>query len=433
MRGPSFSLCALLACTLTWVLAGCATSIVSHGEIRQGAFDDILSRTEAARGIRASGEIDVRVVTGVEMAAVVERTIRESWPAADAERFQATLTALGVWPSDRDLLDEYSRVVGGEAGGIYVPQNGVLYVVSDLEVPVSIKLAQTAARRDLMRELLLSHELVHLLQHQAYPDVVGLTTSLRDQDDIAVALQSALEGDATRYSFEALQTGKPPPAPVDMRAMLLDEMNKNDLAEAPLVIRYGLIFPYAYGYELSFLEATLLLDDPPVSTEQVLHFDRRRQPFSMFDLGALHDSLPAGCKPLSENTLGELGVSILFRDLVDRPRARVWEGWDGDRYLGARCDGRLEFIWLTSWDSTADAAEFTDEYAAVAQAVADRAGHPSPPRIARRDRRVLVFTEGLAPIAAPVLETAEARRIARFADLHPEPGRERDETPASSH
>jgi hypothetical protein len=418
MRGRGFNLLpAVLGCVLMWVSAGCSTSIVAGGELRRGAFDDILSRTEAARGIRASGEIDARVVTAEEMAAVVERTIRDSWPAADADRFAATLIALGMWPSDRDLLDEYSRVVGGQAAGIYVPLDGVLYVVSNLEIPVSIKLAQAAARRDLMRELLLSHELVHLLQHQAYPDLVGLTTSVHDQDDVTVALQSALEGDATRYSFAALQTGSPLPAPSDMRAKLLEEMNKGDLAEAPLVIRYGLIFPYAYGYELSFLEATLLLEDPPVSTEQVLHLDRRRQPFTMFDLGALHDSLPTGCEALSENTLGELGISILFRELADRPLARAWEGWDGDRYLGARCGGRLEFLWLTSWDSTADAAEFADEYAAVAQAVASRAGHRSPPRVERRERRVLVHTDGLAPVAPRMAGAVEARRVGSFADL----------------
>ncbi|MEE8311990.1 MAG: hypothetical protein V3R77_07020 [Candidatus Binatia bacterium] len=424
MRGRSFSLPAVLACALMWVSAGCSTSIVSGGELRPGALDDILSRTEAARGIRASGEIDARVVTAEEMAVVVERTIHESWPAADAQRFEATLTALGLWPSEKNLLDEYSRVVGREAAGIYVPQNGVLYVVSNLEIPVSIKIAQAAARRDLMRELLLSHELVHLLQHQAYPDVVGLTTSLRDQDDVAVALQSALEGDATRYSFEALQTGSPPPAPTDMRAKLLEEMNKGDLADTPLVIRYSLIFPYAYGYELSVLEATLLLEDPPVSSEQVLHLDRRRQPFTMFDLGALHDSLPVGCEPLAENTLGEMGISVLFRDLLDRPRARAWQGWDGDRYLGARCEGRLEFLWLTSWDSAADAAEFAEEYAAVAPAVAGRAGHASPPRLERRQRRVLVYTEGLAPIAARVAGAAGDRRIDNLADLLPGPGQE---------
>ena len=43
--------------------------------------------------------------------------------------------------------------------------------------------------------------------------------------------------------------------------------------------------------------------------------------------------------------------------MTDPPRL-IWEGWNGDRYLAARCGGRRELLWLTVWDSEADAAEF---------------------------------------------------------------------------
>ena len=135
---------------------------------------------------------------------------------------------------------------------------------------------------------------------------------------------------------------------------------------------------------------------PPASTEQVLHPGRRRELFLAFDLRGVREELPAGCAFVYENTVGELLLSVLFGDLGDRVPATAWEGWDGDRYLAAECDGKLELLWVSAWDSPEDAAEFESAYSGIGAAVAARAGFAAPPRPTRAGREVVVSTRGLA-------------------------------------
>jgi hypothetical protein len=238
-----------------------------------------------------------------------------------------------------------------------------------------------------------------------------------EQDDATTAVQAALEGDAVRYGYAALLVGTTGslPDPDQLREALEAEAQattKGALAEAPALLRLTLTFPYSRGYPLSVAEGTDLLDDPPATTEQVIHAERRRADFEVVDLAPLVAALPPGCESLGQNTLGELGVWVLLQDLGGAAiSAAASEGWDGDRYLAARCGERLAFVWWTAWDSEADAVEFADAYAGIASAVSARAGLAAPPRAARDGARVLVASEPLAPLLPLLGERAHRARI----------------------
>jgi hypothetical protein len=204
--------------------------------------------------------------------------------------------------------------------------------------------------------------------------------------------------------------------------------SKGPLAEAPALVRLTVAFPYEYGSGLSLAEGPALLDAPPASTEQVLHPEHRRAPFLAIDLKALRPVLPSGCRFVAENTVGELGLSVLFRDLSPAPDPSAWQGWDGDRYLVARCGERLELLWLTVWDGPVDAGEFEAGYRGIGAAVAARAGLDDPPRMRRAGKEVLVFTSGLAPLAERIPSLARRKLVAtldQLQDWFDEPGRDR--------
>jgi hypothetical protein len=109
--------------------------------------------------------------------------------------------------------------------------------------------------------------------------------------------------------------------------------------------------------------------DPPRSSEQILHPDKwavkekRDDPVtvSLPNLGAV---LP-GWTRAAEGQLGEMGIAVLLRDNAGgRERAQAAAaGWDGDQFAvythGGRLDrpGRRLLVWMTAWDSEADAAE----------------------------------------------------------------------------
>ncbi|MGH7337543.1 MAG: hypothetical protein ACREI7_08195, partial [Myxococcota bacterium] len=351
------------ACLALLPLSGCAWSLVADGRVREGPFAEIVARTAAARGNARPERVDVRVVPQEELPALLRESVLRHRTPEELARYQARLVAVGLWPPDRDLIEESLAVGRDEFAGFYVPESRVLYVVDGLPVPFSVRFLSALVGRDLMREIVLSHEVVHLLQHRDAPELFDAIRWM-EQDDATAAVQAAFEGDALRYGFAAVlaETGGSLPDPDQLRRDLEAETEaKADgaLGEAPALLRLTLTLPYTRGYPLALAEGRKLLDHPPATTEQVMHAERRRADFAVADLAPLEAALPAGCESLGQNTLGELGIWVLFQDLGGATgSATASEGWDGDRYLAARCGGRPAFVWWTTWDSEADAVEF---------------------------------------------------------------------------
>ena len=240
--------------------------------------------------------------------------------------------------------------------------------------------SRRSIRRDLERELILSHELVHFLQHQAFPALMDADPFWKSQDDATAALQAALEGDALHYGFASLEIE--PPAAEDLREALEEEDRQRShgaLAEAPALLRLTVAFPYAHGYGLSLREGRALLASPPASTEQVLHPERAPRALPG-DRPRRAASRASGGLPRSLRRHAGRAGPLRAAARPGRPgEAAAWEGWDGDRWVAADCGGDRELVWLTAWDSETDAAEFAASYARIAPAVAERAAMASPP------------------------------------------------------
>ena len=392
--------------------AGCAYRLVSGGQLRPELFQQIVDRTVRARGIAPEREILTRVIASAELPALLRGALAAEWTGAEIQDYQEGLITLGLWPPGRDLEREFVAVYSEEVVGFYLPTERTLYLVDDARTPWTLRLLSTLARRDLERELILTHELVHFLQHQSFPVLMDTDPFWKTQDDVTAAVQAALEGDALHYGFAALEID--PPAAEELRLALEEEDRQRAhgaLAEAPALLRLTVSFPYAHGYGLSLREGRALLTSPPASTEQVLHPEKRLEPFQAIDLRALRAALPTGCRALFEDTLGELGLSVLLRDLGAPIEAAAWEGWDGDRWVAADCYGSRELVWLTAWDSETDAAEFAAGYARIAPAVAQRVAMASPPSVRLSGREVWIATPGLAALAEQLDTFARRARV----------------------
>ena len=414
--------------------AGCAYQLVSGGQLRPEPFHQIVDRTVRARGIAPEGEIRTGVIASAELPGLLRRALAAEWTGAEIRDYQEGLVTLGLWPADRDLEREFVAVYAEEVIGLYLPTERTLYLVDDPRTPWSLWVLSTLVRRDLERELILGHELVHFLQHQAFPELMEADPFWKSQDDVTAALQAALEGDALHYGFASLEIE--PPAADELRLALEEEDRQRThgaLAEAPALLRLTLSFPYVHGYGLSLREGYALLAAPPASTEQVLHPDKRLEPFQAIDLAALRAALPAGCRAQFEDTLGELGLSVLLRDLGAPIEATAWEGWDGDRWVAVDCDGRRELVWLTAWDSEPDAAEFASSYGRIAAKVAGRAGMASPPTARVVGSEVWIATPGLVPLAADLGALARRARVVDLPGVRAHFAPARQQLPAGGH
>ena len=410
--------------------AGCATSLVSEGGIQPGAYQELVTRTVAVRGLPLHEPVPAHVIDQAKVPVLLREVIEAGLSPEEVADYQDALVAVGLWPDGPSLVDEYLSVAKEEVIGFYVPHDRVLYIVRDAPIPFWGRVLSFFVQRDAVREVVIGHELIHALQHQNHPDLVEHERFLKDQDDLGSALDATIEGDATFYSLKVPDPPIPPSDPTSFReAMEHDASSRAEgaLAGAPALLREGLYFPYAWGYRLSYEERGALLDDPPVSTEQVLHPERRHEPFVVLDMSAGHKLLPAGCRFVHENGMGEFGLSVLFRDLSPReapPDPSAWEGWNGDRYLVARCDGRREFLWITLWDSERNASEFEAAYWKITEGLSARAGYPVPPALRRHGTEVVVVTPGLASAADAIVSGARRGQVStlrEFLEFYGEP------------
>jgi hypothetical protein len=454
---------ALGAAVALAALSACAQPLIQDGAIREDFMRDIVANTARARAIEPKGPITARAVNRDELLAILSEAFDKWKTPAELADYERALIALGLWPAGRDLYAEALAVYGEEIVGIYVPSSEELLLVSNARAPRSaiperervtsqanpkdsparspvsergratpqanpqdspasgLESLSAVARRNSQTEFALSHEIIHLLQHQAYPELMDPDWMPKNSDDLEAAIQAALEGDAMRFSFDAI--GLRAPMPEEWMALLDGQfpgLEGSALAEAPALIRLTFDFPYARGYAMAWREKFSLLESPPISTEQALHDDRRLEAFLQMDLTELEDRLPADCRTLQRNTVGELQISALFRDLSEGPNPAIWGGWNGDRYLVADCAGRTEWVWWTAWDSETDAAEFADAYFELAPAVAARASSKRPVLARVGATYVVVTSSGFAEEASkpPPPATRVADLVSLQALLH---------------
>ena len=253
------------------------------------------------------------------------------------------------------LLDLYSE----QFIGLYYPGAKKLYVISDIEEIGPVE------------KVTLAHEYTHALQDQHFG--LGSLPRPEDNSDLSMAVRSLVEGDAKLlegdYYREYLSDAE--------RAAYDQQMAERDdeaFEAAPRVVQKQLRFPYTSGLDFVYAlweaggwnTTNQAFDDPPQSTEQILHPEKyleRDGPQSV-TMPDLENALGAGWTQLDSDVLGELHLRVYLETFVGTDEATTAAaGWDGDRYVFLKdTEGRKLLALSSAWDSIADAGEFFDTY-----------------------------------------------------------------------
>jgi len=185
-------------------------------------------------------------------------------------------------------------------------------------------------------------------------------------------------------------------------------------AGVPRAISEYLLFPYVRGMDFvmvarqrgGWAAIDALYDDPPVSTEQVIHpekyFGEEDVP-TIVSISDLSDAFGADWRPGAVNVLGELFVQVWLSEwLAPRDFAGAPAGWDGDqlRAFEKGSDGPVAVVWYSVWDTDQDAREM---FVAVGELIRSRF-HDSVP--------VTTAADLLVVEADTVLHYAEVRGLA---------------------
>ncbi len=276
-------------------------------------------------------------------------------PDARLEGISATYRLLSMVPDSVDLRALFLELYTEQIVGFYDPDSTTLFAVQG---------GDAAQLR-----LVLSHELVHALQHQYVP----LDSILHDatDGDRQAAAQAIMEGQATLVSLIAMVPM------VDVRTdefwetfrlqLRAQQKGTSVYARAPMAIREGLTFPYVAGSDfLRNFDKSHPGKVPygalmPQSTEQLLHIDR-------YDRGDLPVQIrfkgdTAGV--IFDDTFGEFGIETLRTQLIGGTDVRTDPaiGWGGDRLRVYRSADGPALVWVTTWDEPRGALQFRTQVA----------------------------------------------------------------------
>jgi hypothetical protein len=374
----------------------------------------IRADVEELRGVEFLRDVEV-VLTDLEgFQAYVERRIAELQTPEDLRAEEQLAKLLGIVPLEMDLMAATKQLLDEQVGGFYDPSGEAFYLLDRYDGPVA--------------GVFMAHELTHALDDQLY-DIDGTLLARDGNADAQSAYHAVVEGSGTSIQTRWMMA--------HMNELLVEgleelQVSTPSLSEAPPFVWKPLLAAYMRG--ASFLvrsdsvlagqmqvptaeDIDVAFRQPPASTEQILHPEKyweeeqRDVPSSVgFELGAL----PEGWEVLREDTLGELGLSLVTWPLDDRGGLDMENseavlhvrythapsmGWGGDRVILLERDGALFLRLATAWDTPEDAEEFasslgdlTEHLSEIAKARGAGGEHSGATVVGHEDTRQVVLT-----------------------------------------
>ncbi len=283
--------------------------------------------------------------------------------------------AFDLLPAEFDFYGTLDQMNGENVGGFYdLITEEINVVLDEGDTPGATLTAE--------EQIVYVHEFTHALQDQRF-DLSLLMGAHGYATDRYAAVLALIEGDAmfTQSQFVRVAVEKSQQYRPLLSIALLGENTPPGL-DIPLILRAELYLPYLDG--MNFVKTLHALggweavnaayDDPPESTEQILHPERYLAgdaPRRVF----LGESAPAlkgtDWERIRFDTLGEFYLRQYLGTGLTRPAVdAAATGWGGDRYALYYNEVTDQRAWLLEivWDTPQDAEEFAGYFATFAEA-----------------------------------------------------------------
>lgn len=346
--------------------------------VAEEGYEVLVKRTEEIRGLKFKTPIVFERLNEASLDAFLETELSRQYTPQEWQSLRDSLAMLGAFSRDVDLQGLFRDLLNEQAGGLYDPHTGKMYVIGSLSLKTGLA------------GMILAHELTHALTDQHF-HLLELPIEDSSNDDKAQAALSVVEGDATiAMILYGKDLGIGGLLATGLAGLLVDQ---DTFASSPALIQSSLMLPYLAGE--NFLREIMrtgriengslvprqapgpltdrpdwevvnyLYKNPPLSTEQVLHPEKylgqRDDPVEVkIDSKKFLEAFGPDWELARENTLGEGMIQALLIDPLSPLEARdIAAGWDGDRYALFRSrEGASALCWRTVWDTGEDAAQF---------------------------------------------------------------------------
>ncbi|HST05352.1 MAG TPA: hypothetical protein VLQ48_11525 [Chloroflexia bacterium] len=320
---------------------------------------EIEAQTSYLRGLKPLDEVPNTFLTRSEFHDHYKQEMQASYAPEEVRQYLQELWLMRLVDSPSIDFYEASADLGSDdILGYYDPTQKHMYVITDKISTLSPEAQVT-----------LSHEYTHSLQDQHYHLDHVWPIGVTDRDRV-LAIRALVEGDATLSGYAwgySYMSGQDFSSLFEAREISADVQVKT-----PVYLGMLTIFPYVAGLNFvsklmdvgSFSTVNLSLQDPPRSTEQIMHPEKFLQtPIDQPKTVSMPDLLPALGTPweLGEsNTLGELDLNyILNLNKAKDPDVGA-DGWGGGKFTYYHLAQEGLVYAKVTWDTDKDAQEFED-------------------------------------------------------------------------
>jgi len=331
------------------------------------------------RGLEFKNELKVGIKKKDELKEKLqEQPEKES--LEEYEKIRKAFVKFGLIPMDLNLRQFMIDVLTEQIGGFYDPEQKELYIVPGGETQSNLE--SLGIPLNIIAIISTLHEMTHALQDQNF-DLLTLPMDEMGNDDLATAVKSLVEGEATFLMWDYMfrQRGFDLVLFPDMSETTAPTpfSDRSLLDSAPIYIKEGLSFPYNKGLEfVKFIKArggweaiNKIYSDLPASTEQIIHpekyfsEDERDYPITITIPDTTKVLTSTQWSLLLENVMGEFNISLLKKQFFPTfTSKRMSEGWGGDKFIlwEDQINKHSLLVWFTAWDTETDAREFFNAY-----------------------------------------------------------------------
>lgn len=322
----------------------------------QQQIDSIEAQTSDMRGLLPLVNVPETFLTRAQFREYFKKEMQGdiSWDEVGEYLQQLYLLRLVDDPSI-DFYEVSTDLYSDAILGFYDHRTKELYVITD------------KLRLDAEAQITLAHEYVHSLQDQHYKLKKIWPTESTDWDK-SMAIRSVVEGDAelSGEGWAGLYMGG-----ADYSSLFEDKQLSPEVEnKTPPYLGISTIFPYTAGAAFVaeimkvgyFSTVNIALQDPPRSTEQIIHPEKYTQtPRDQPKAVQMPDLLPALGEPWqykTSNTLGEFEFLMMLKSNGASDPTKGADGWGGAKFAYYKLEQEGLVYAATTWDTEGDAQQF---------------------------------------------------------------------------
>lgn len=399
-KNPLKSAC-LLALTLTLPSFATAQEDPEKFQALKEELPKLQKALEAIRGLPFKMKVKAEPQSDKDFRAYVKKSLSEEYPKEKLAAQSRLLTRLGLLPKGTDFGQAILELFDSQSLAYYDPPKDTFFIVKP-----------DATGKELSAPAI--HELQHALQdqHFALDDLRKKAVDL--SDDAQHGLNMLVEGEATYVMF-IYQLQQQMPGMVnlqnpnlqnalDMQFGMINRLDREALLamqkrmlqmqekqpteeqqkemaislKTPRYLYRSMTDPYFKGGAMihevfkkgGWKAVDALWSNPPSSSEQALHPEKligKRDEPMLITLPDVSAQLGEGWTRVAHNTMGELGLRTVFREVLGENALTACAGWDGDQVetYEPKTGEQTAIVWHTCWDSKKDAREFAIKYKAA--------------------------------------------------------------------